>query len=371
MTIDERLKRIKSKLEKGQEVKPVTVKKLLKWFEVEDRSKKNVKRVSELLSMNGIETIPHFGSADLNTEIVFHAKSESDKGNDNDSVAEDNTKHVLSFTTLFQTSLYTNLDFGNLSSLDDPTFIIGNLQSANIPLVSVKPESSLEEAVTKMIANDFSQLPVMHTNKKGLVGVISWRSIGTRLSMGAKSKTVKDLMEDKVLPLPSTTSLFKALSFIIENDYALIQNEKKEICGIVTASDLSLQFKKLTEPFLLVNEIEMHIRSILSKLPKEVIKNAKNPNHIERQVNKISDLTFGEYLRLLQEPENWKKFNFDVHKETFCGMIESVNSIRNRIMHFDPKGLDENSIELLRKVIRVFQFVRSIDLQINSFEESQ
>lgn len=365
MTIDERLKHIKSKLEKGQEVKPVTVKKLLKWFEVEDRSKENVKRISELLSEYGIVTIPHFSSSDLNSDIVFHAKSKSYKGNDNDSVAEDITKHVSSTITLFSTFWETKLDFGNLSSLDDPTFIIGNLQSANIPLVSVKPESSLKEAVTKMIANDFSQLPVMHTNKKGLVGVVSWRSIGSRLSMGAKSRNVKDLMEDKVFPLPSTTSLFKALSFIIENDYALIHNIKKEICGIVTASDLSLQFKKLTEPFLLVNEIEMHIRSILSKLPKEVIKNAKNPNHIKRQVNNISDLTFGEYLRLFQDPENWKKLNFDIHKETFCEMIESVNSIRNRIMHFDPKGLDENSIELLRKVIRAFQFVRSIDLQIN------
>jgi CBS domain-containing protein len=43
---------------------------------------------------------------------------------------------------------------------------IGRLRSANRPPVSVKPQQKLSEAVTIMLANDFSQLPVMGTEFK-------------------------------------------------------------------------------------------------------------------------------------------------------------------------------------------------------------
>jgi hypothetical protein len=71
-------------------------------------------------------------------------------------------------------------------------------------------------------------------------------------------------MEPNFQLISSDTSLFKALPLIIEHDYVLVRNNANEITGIATASDLSLQFKQLTEPFLLVAEIENHLRQILT-----------------------------------------------------------------------------------------------------------
>src|SRR6185503_4882734 len=116
--------------------------------------------------------------------------------------------------------------------------------------------------------------------------------------------------------------LFKAIPMIIEHDYVLIENSMKEISGIVTASDLSLQFQQLSEPFLLVAEIEHQIRNILSKLPQEDIRNAKDEKDTERNIESVSDLTFGEYLRLFQNPAIWTKLGLHIDRKTFCEQLE-------------------------------------------------
>jgi CBS domain-containing protein len=53
---------------------------------------------------------------------------------------------------------------------------IGNLPSALGPLHSVSPQSSIEEAITEMLLNDFSQLAVL-SGARGLALAVSWKSI--------------------------------------------------------------------------------------------------------------------------------------------------------------------------------------------------
>jgi hypothetical protein len=63
--------------------------------------------------------------------------------------------------------------------------------------------------------------------------------------------------------ISATSSLFKAIPIIVQYQYVLIRDKEGRIAGIVTASDLSLQFQQLAEPFLLLGEIENHIRLII------------------------------------------------------------------------------------------------------------
>jgi CBS domain-containing protein len=78
----------------------------------------------------------------------------------------------------------------NLALITDPTFRVGRLRSANTPPISVTPNSSLAEATTKMLLNDFSQLPVINgsPNSSNVKGVVSWRSIGIRQVLGSLSQ---------------------------------------------------------------------------------------------------------------------------------------------------------------------------------------
>ena len=52
----------------------------------------------------------------------------------------------------------------------------------------------------------------------------------------------------------------EAIPVIVEHGYVLVRQIDRKISGIVTASDLSLQFQELAEPFLHVREVELHLQ---------------------------------------------------------------------------------------------------------------
>ncbi|GAB3925277.1 CBS domain-containing protein [Mucilaginibacter myungsuensis] len=311
-----------------------------------------VKTIREALANQKLETFPDFNSAYIDGLIEFRKKGTLSQVTQASTIEADDKQVEIRPEKLTD----------ELLNLDDPTYRISRLEAANKDLIFVKPDGELMEAVTLMMTYDFSQLPVMQHAKRDLKGVISWQSIGQKLAVGKVDSKVRNLMDTNYQLISSETSLFKALPGIIEHDYVLIQNREKEICGIVTASDLSLQFKQLTEPFLLVAEIENHVRQILMKLSKEELANGKDERDVNRKVDTVADLNFGEYLRLCQNQEIWNKLGLSIDRKAFCTLLDSVRDIRNNIMHFDPDGLEQSSTETLRSFVRLLQKLRSLNV---------
>src|ERR1035437_8426382 len=89
-------------------------------------------------------------------------------------------------------------------------------------------------------------------------GVISWRSIGSPLALGAPCAKVRDC-RDSHREVSADASLVHAIPAIIEDGCVLVRADDKPKSGIVAVSDLSLQFQQLSEPFLLLGEIEQHV----------------------------------------------------------------------------------------------------------------
>jgi CBS domain-containing protein len=241
----------------------------------------------------------------------------------------------------------------------DPTQRIGKLASANKTPVSIKPDATLTEAVTIMLYHDFSQLPVM-TSERDVKGMISWSSIGSRLSQQRDCKYVRDFMESPH-EISSDTSLFDAIDTIVKYEYVLIRDSEKKISGIVTTSDLSLQFRQLGEPFLLLGEIENHIRSLIDgKYTVEQLNAVRDPNEPDRGIKNVNDLTFGEYVRLLQNPDHWALLKLGIARQLFVSQLDKVREIRNDVMHFDPDGIGESDLQTLREFVQFLQRVRSM-----------
>jgi len=243
----------------------------------------------------------------------------------------------------------------------DPIYRISKLASSARKPLSVSPDTKLEEAVTHMLTNDFSQLPVM-TSERDVKGVITWTSIGSRLAMGKNCSLARELMEQHQ-EIRSDASLFTAISIIAEHQYVLVRGHDQKITGIVTASDLSLQFQQLAEPFLLLGEIENHVRRVISQrfTPTE-LESTKDPTDTIRVVTSVADLTYGEYIRLLENPERWDKLNITVDRKTCIEKLESVRRIRNDVMHFDPDGIPEKDLMKLREFARFLQKLQIIDV---------
>ena len=246
----------------------------------------------------------------------------------------------------------------------DPINRISRLPASTCKPLSVSPETKLEEAITHMLTNDFSQLPVM-TNERDVKGMITWASIGSRLAMGKNCSVAREVMEQHH-EIRSDASLISAIGFIAEHQYVLVRGLDQKITGIVTASDLSLQFQQLVEPFLLLGEIENHLRQVISQrfTPTE-LKSAKDPTDAKREVTSVADLTYGEYKRLLENPERWDKLNITVDRKTCMEKFESVRRIRNDVMHFDPDGIPENDLMTLREFARFLQRVQLINVASN------
>lgn len=210
-----------------------------------------------------------------------------------------------------------------------------------------------------MFTNDFSQLPVMTTERE-VKGAISWKSIGTRLALGKKCISTRECMDPAQI-IGAESSLFEAIGIISKHDYVLVQAQDRTICGIVTASDLSQQFGDLAEPFLLIGECESLLRRLIhGKFRVEELEGAKDSSDPNRTVEGVADLTLGECVWLIGEPDQWNKLNLSVDRIQFVERLNRVREIRNDVMHFDPQGVDPEAMQALREFVRFLQELRRL-----------
>ncbi|MEX1361806.1 MAG: CBS domain-containing protein [Nannocystaceae bacterium] len=338
-----KLDEIANALRRGEDSPSVTVRTFLSWFEAQRRGVYVVRRIREALEAAELVTDPDFESAYIDSEIQFAATTP-----DAPAASDPDDDDV-------EASPEVRLIGG---AIGDPTYRIGKLPSANKSPVYVRPGTALSEAVTKMLINDFSQLPVMQSDRN-LKGIVSWTSIGSKLALGLECATVDDCMEEP-REISSETSLFDAIDVIVRYQYVLIRNRERQISGIVTTSDLSLQFRQLGEPFLLLGEIENYIRSILhGRFSAEQVIEVRDPAD-PREISRVEDMTFGEYVRLIAKPEHWDLLGLELDRTFFIKNLDRVRQIRNDVMHFDPDGLSDDDLRFLRGFSRFMQKLRRI-----------
>src|SRR5207245_2373638 len=139
-------------------------------------------------------------------------------------------------------------------------------------------------------------------------------------------------------------------------DVVLIRDSENKISGLVTTSDISVQFGALAEPFLLLSEIENHIRRLIDgKFSLDDLKAARNPNDATRKIENVANLSFGEYIRLLETPKNWERLNYQLDRVECVKRLREVGRIRNDVMHFHPDGISPVDLDLLRETRKFLQ----------------
>lgn len=348
-----RLVEIAEQVKNGKTPQKETVRTLLGWFGIQRRGIWITGKVHTALNKLGIRTEPSFEFAYIDGLLEF-LPAETSKSNDK------STQVVVTSATL-ENLLEASVSFQPEIVVMDPTYRIGKLASANTTPVSVKLDMNLEVATSLMLLHDFSQLPVME-NERDVKGIISWTTIGSRLALGQLCKKVRDCIEPHH-EISADVSLFAAIDTIVTHEYVLIRDSKNKICGIVTTSDLSQQFRQLGEPFLLLGEIENHIRRIIQeKFTLAELETTQDPSDKKRVITSIYDLTFGEYIRLLQNPVNWSKLKIFIDRGVFIEHLDDVRRIRNDVMHFDPDGVPESDLSKLRGFVRFLQGLNAIGI---------
>ena len=348
ITLKERLKQISDELKAGKPGQSLTTRTFLAWFGAQRRGYNIVRIIRSRLKEAGLITVPDFESAYIDSYIQFAvlAKAAPKK--------LDNTELEAA-----RPSPENPESDPAKEAAQDPTYRVSKLAAANQPVKSVKPDALLSEAVTALMAFDYSQLSVM-TSDREVKGVISWKSIGERVGLGVTGSTVGDFM-DKHDEVPHFASMFEAIPIIIAKDYVLVRSHDKTISGIITASDLSLQFMIISEPFLLLSEIENLLRAMIDgRFSSEELKLACDTSDEKREVESVDDLTFGEYIRLLENEERWGKFNLPIDRAMFCKKLDEIRRIRNDVMHFDPDGISDGDLDTLRDFARFIKRIATL-----------
>lgn len=235
-----------------------------------------------------------------------------------------------------------------------PPVRVNSLTAAHTNPVSVAPEDLLVRATTIMRVEGFSQLPVM-TTRRNVKGVVSWRSIGKVHANGRSPEKVRECMEE-AHTVDAETTLADATHEILKHDYVLVRGQDRSIIGIVTAADLADQFRQLAHPFLLIGEIEHHLRNLVRG--RFTVEEFKESAMVDHEVKGPDDLTFGGYCRLLERRERWDKLKLNVDRRELIDRLERIRRVRNDVMHFSPDEIESVDVQLLEQMA---EFLRQLE----------
>lgn len=231
----------------------------------------------------------------------------------------------------------------------DPIRRINVLSSATKVPTYIDNSALLLEATTLMQINGFSQLPVTTNKTKNLIGYISWETIARAKINGVKSNMVKDYVDRNIATLSPDEPLISAVKTVKEHDFAVVLAKDKSLCGIVTVSDITQQFLEDTEPFVLLNELEIHIRNLMKD--KILLEDLRKLCQNDREIKSIDDLNFGNYITVLGNEEQWNKLNLPIDRKLFVNQLDTIRAIRNEIVHFRPQGIDDSKKCQIKNVV--------------------
>jgi CBS domain-containing protein len=209
-------------------------------------------------------------------------------------------------------------------------------------LISVMKQTPLDEVETLMVMRNFSQIPVLSPSGRELYGTITWKALAAfpRSHMVSTAEQAMIRAYHANYTARSSDSLLTHIATIISNEYIYIQSPSNEFVGILTATDLASSFLETAGPFIKLGEIEQRIRILIDRLPLSEIQAARLSLETTREVRGAADLTFGEYIRILQSPDNWERIGLPFDRVTVVKNLEEVGRIRNDVMHFRPHAAE-------------------------------
>jgi CBS domain-containing protein len=235
---------------------------------------------------------------------------------------------------------------------------VGSLPSANLGVKSLTPSDSLEKAQSMMLLHDYSQLAVM-SGTRYLRGAISWEAIAQ-----AKIRNPNAVLKEAVIDaevVRASDDLLSKIPRIMEAGFVFVQASDNQVTGIVTTADLSEQFATLATPFLLLAEIERRLRRVVDRFfTSAELQAVVDSSDGDREVSSADDLTLGEYVRLLELEERWKRLGWALDRKVFISGLHEVRAIRNEVMHFSPDPLDTDQVNMLENFLK---WIRRLDAE--------
>jgi CBS domain-containing protein len=180
------LKEAREKARSGQPER-VSVAVLLAQWGATARDSRTAEAIEADLANHGLVTDPPFMSVGRESSIALHLARDLDTPDE--SITDD--VGLTDSVEVKPTKAAPRLDHG---------VTLGNFEAAGRHVVSVTPGVSLDQAITLMLLNDFSQVPVM-SGARTVRGAVTWQSIATAMHRKGRGATIQDARPSGRLPL--------------------------------------------------------------------------------------------------------------------------------------------------------------------------
>lgn len=224
-------------------------------------------------------------------------------------------------------------------------FPVSQLLQNKPPILTIKRNTKVRDALSIMVKNDFSQLPIVDENGE-LTGILTEQSIISTYFHTAGAVSILELGADhcqtRTVTIPKDSDIFEALD-LLKNVYSIVIVDHNKPVGILTAYDTTHFFRDLSEGLILVEDIEITLRQYIESvfsddksrdaaLLRAFRHDKQDPT---RPAKEYDELSFGNHVQLIVAEHNWDKFTpYLEPKDMFIQLMNQVGQIRNQLAHF-------------------------------------
>jgi CBS domain-containing protein len=229
---------------------------------------------------------------------------------------------------------------------------VGNLPSALNGVVSVSPTATFDEAITLMALNGYSQLPVM-SGTHNLRGAVTWQSIAYARHASPDASFADAIIHAREARYDQ--ELIEVLPDLEESDFAFVRDDKNAVAGIITTADVVATYRELSTPFILIGELDQVLRKLIARtFSLNEVCTMCDPDG-KRSIDSYDKLEMGDYQRMLENPDHWKKLGWPLDRATFIKRLDDLRLIRNNVMHFNPEPRDPQAVQKLRFMLKLLR----------------
>jgi CBS domain-containing protein len=325
LRVHERLREARRRAEEHRP-EEFSVRELLSLWGAKDRGDQ-ISRIEADLANHGLVTTPSFRKVtlDATVRLVVGSSGADDSATTPDGVVSDLTDED--------------------DAADDPIGLtVGNLPSALGGLKSVAPNATFDEAVTKMLLNDFSQLAVLN-GPRNLRGAITWHSIAHARHADTEAR-LSDAIDADAVAVRYDKELIDVLPELQRTGFVFVRDQENVVAGIVTTSDVVRAYGDMAMPFFQIGELDRSLRRVIARnLGLDQIGALCG-----RQIRSYDELSMGQYQRVLDDPGVWAGLGWPLDRSAFIERLDEIRQIRNDVMHFKPDPPPAGTIDKLRKL---------------------
>ncbi|MGW1144660.1 restriction system modified-DNA reader domain-containing protein [Streptomyces sp. NPDC002454] len=317
-----------------QRPQSLSVRELLGWWGASSRGLIRDQMETDL-GNHGLITSPNFEQVGLDAVVELKTAIPEVDGGGQEAAADDSTPGAP--------------DYAARAREPGPT--VGTIASAMGGVTTIAKGEDLDAAVTTMLLNDFSQLPVM-SGKHHVVGAVTWKSIAQ-----ARHRDPGCTLADALVK-PSEVrydhELIDVLLVLAASDFVLVRGPHNDVVGIVTVSDVALAYGSLASPFLLVGELDQRLRTLISDR-FDISEVAEVCGRNGRQPASHNALTFGDYVSVLRNEQCWQQLRWPLDQKMFVRRLDEIRKVRNDLMHFNPDPIPPLAVDQIRAVIDILR----------------